>query len=137
MQIQTHTLRVRYADADAMGVAYNAVYLVWFEVGRTEWLRALGLPYREVESRGLSLPVTEATLRFRAGARYDEMIQIETTIGEVRSRRVVFTYRIVRGKELLASGTTVHCPVDIATGRTVRLPDWLALVIGAVPNRRK
>ena len=130
MQIHRVRVRVRYADVDAMGLAYNAVYLVWFEVGRTEWLRARGMPYREVESRGFSLPVTEAVLRFRAAARYDDEVEIETTIGEFRSRRIAFSYRILRDKICLAEGTTVHSPVEIATGRTVRLPDWLRAVIG-------
>jgi acyl-CoA thioester hydrolase len=118
-------VRVRYADTDAMGVAYNAVYLVWFEVGRTEWLRSMGMPYRDVESRGLSLPLVEATLRLRSGAHYDEILEIETTLQEVRSRRIVFAYRIVCGDRCLAEGTTVHVPVDAGTGRGVRTPEWL------------
>lgn len=120
-----HVVRVRYADTDAMGVAYNAAYLIWFEVGRTEWLRARGLPYREVEERGVALPVTEATLRFRTGARYDDQIEIETELAEVQSRRVVFTYRLLRGDRCIAEGSTIHFPVDIATGKAVRMPPWL------------
>jgi acyl-CoA thioester hydrolase len=124
---------VRYADADAMGVAYNSVYLVWFEVGRTEWMRARGIPYREVESRGLALPVTEASLRIRRGARYDDLIAIETTLQEVRSRRVVFAYRILFESRSLAEGTTFHVAVDSASGKTVRLPPWLAEILGVAP----
>jgi len=122
--------RVRYADTDAMGIVYNAVYLVWFEVGRTEWLRALGMPYSEVEARGMSLPVVEASLRFLSGARYDDLVEIETRLREVRSRRIVFDYRICVGVRLLAEGSTTHVPVEIATGRTVRIPDWLNRALG-------
>ncbi len=120
-----------------MGMAYNSVYLVWFEMGRTEWLRNEGLPYREVEARGLILPVTEATLRFRAAARYDDLIEIETGLGEVRSRRIVFEYRIRDGERALAEGTTIHVPVEAATGRTIRIPDWLAPYLEDAGEREK
>jgi acyl-CoA thioester hydrolase len=131
-----HQVRVHYADTDAMGVVYNSVYLVWFEIGRTEWLRALGTPYREIESRGLALPVTEASLRIRVGARYDELVTIETICDQVRSRRVVFTYRILLESRCLAEGNTVHVPVEMESGRVTRLPDWLAeLLETTLPSR--
>ena len=129
-EVHTSTTRVRYADTDAMGIVYNAVYLVWFEVGRTEWLRARGMPYSEVETRGMSLPVVEATLRFLSGARYDELVEIGTRLREVRSRRIVFDYRIHVGDRLLVEGSTSHVPVEIATGRAARIPDWLRRALG-------
>ena len=129
-------VRVRYADTDAMAVAYNSVYLVWFEVGRTEWLRDRAVPYREVESRGVSLPLTEATLRLRSSARYDELLDIETTLREVRSRRVVFDYRILSADRCVAEGKTVHVPVESATGKSIRLPDWLVPMLRAEPEGR-
>lgn len=121
-----YPIRVRYANTDALGVVYNAAYLAWFEIGRTEWLRARGLPYREVESRGLSLPVTEALVRFRHAAHYDDLLEIETNLREVRSRSVTFVYRLLRDGSCIAEGHTVHAPLEAATGRVVRLPDWLA-----------
>ena len=127
-----YPIRVRYAHTDALGVVYNAVYLSWFEIGRTEWLRARGLPYREVESRGLSLPVTEASIRFRLAARYDDLLEIETDLAEVRSRGVAFSYRLLRDGQCLAEGRTVHVPLEAASGRVVRLPDWLASSLGGV-----
>lgn len=130
MEIHTCQVRVRYADADQMGVAYNSAYLVWFEVGRTEWLRARGMPYREVEAKGLSLPIVEATLRLRVGARYDELIDIQTTLGDVRSRKIVFDYRILLEGRCLAEGKTIHVPVESATGRSTRVPDWLGPTLG-------
>jgi acyl-CoA thioester hydrolase len=116
-----------------MGVVYNAVYLAWFEIGRTEWLRARGTPYKEIEASGISLPVTEAALRFRAGARYDDLVAIETELAEVRSRHVVFRYRILVEERLLAEGSTVHVPVDHGEGRSVRLPSWLVLRLTGEP----
>lgn len=127
-------VRVRYADADQMGVAYNSVYLVWFEVGRTEWLRARGMPYQDVEAKGLSLPIVEATLRIRVGARYDDLIDIETTLGEVRSRKIVFDYRILREGRCLAEGKTFHVPVDSSSGSTTRVPGWLGPTLGLDVN---
>jgi acyl-CoA thioester hydrolase len=135
LEVHRCTVRVRYADTDAMGVVYNAAYLVWFEIGRTEWLRETGTPYSAIERRGVSLPVTDANLRFRAGGRYDDLVTVETILQEVRSRRVVFGYRILVGEKLLAEGSTVHVPVENKTGRSVRLPAWLAEHLAAAAPR--
>jgi acyl-CoA thioester hydrolase len=99
-------------------------------------MRFRGIPYREVESRGIGLPVTEATLRIRSGARYDDLIVVETRLQEVRSRRVVFAYQILLQGQNLAEGTTLHVPVDSATGKTVRLPPWLAELLGPAAGDR-
>jgi acyl-CoA thioester hydrolase len=131
------TLRVRYADTDAMQVVYNAVYLVWFEAARTEWLRDRGLPYREVSERGISLPVTEATLRFRSPAHYDDLVTIEATLLESRSRSVTFGYTVHCEGRLLAEGTTRHVPVETATGHSVRIPAWLGRCLHSVPPDMK
>ncbi len=122
---QEVTHRVRYADTDAMGVVYNAVYLVWFEAARTEWLRARGLPYREVSNRGISLPVTEATLRFRNPARYDDLVTVEALVDRVRSRGVTFSYLVRTGGRILAEGSTTHVAVETVSGRSVLMPEWL------------
>lgn len=90
----TASVRVRYAETDQMGVVYHSEYLVWCEVGRTEYIRALGLPYAEMERRGALLAVADASLRYHGSARYDDMIRVETTVTEVRSRAVVFEYLI-------------------------------------------
>ena len=103
--------------------------LEWFEVGRTEWLRDRALPYREVESRGIALPLVEANLRIRSPARYDEVLDIEATLSEIRSRKVVFGYRILVEGRCVAEGVTVHAPVEAATGKSLRLPDWLVSML--------
>src|SRR5215212_10601864 len=91
-----HTVefRVRYAETDQMQVVYHSNYLIWCEIGRTEFIRALGTPYAELERQNVSLAVVEARLRFHSAARYDNMIRVTTTITEVRSRTITFDYVI-------------------------------------------
>lgn len=116
-------VRVRYADTDKMGVAYYANYLVWFEVGRTEWLREAGFTYREVEQAGIILPVIEAHCEYRQPARYDDEIDIRARGALLSPVRVRFDYEIVRCLDgaLAAAGHTVHASVD-SSGRPTRLP---------------
>ncbi len=116
-------VRVRYAETDQMGVVYYANYLVWFEVGRTDLLRASGWNYREMETEGYSLPVIEAHCAYRESAKYDDEIEVRTT-GEMLSPvRVQFSYEVVRVADAatLATGTTVHATLDSA-GRPCRMP---------------
>ena len=118
-------IRVRVADTDLMGVVYNSVYLVWFEVGRTELMRDRGISYAEVEERGFSLPVTEAILKVRRPAQYDDIIRVETEVGAVRSREITFHYRMFRETQLLVEGETVHVAVRHSDRRSSSLPPWL------------
>jgi acyl-CoA thioester hydrolase len=117
------TVRVRYAETDQMGVVYYSNYLVWFEIGRTEWLRVTGWTYREMEAEGLALPVVEAHCEYRQGARYDDDLEIRTTGRLVSRVRLAFDYEIVRRGDaaVLAVGHTIHATIDRA-GRPVRLP---------------
>lgn len=120
------TLRVRYAETDAMGIVYHANYLVWFEVGRGEYFRQLGVSYEEVEERGCLFPLSEAYARYAAPARYGEMVLIRTRIKETRSRRVTFAYEVMSQAtgEALATGWTKHLCVD-RQGQVQRIPDFL------------
>jgi acyl-CoA thioester hydrolase len=107
-------VRVRYAETDQMGVVYHANYLVWFEVGRVEFLRAHGLSYKQMElQEGCMIAVVEATARFRAPARYDDELLVETELTGVRGAVVRFAYRVVRVPDalLLCEGETVHVVV--------------------------
>jgi acyl-CoA thioester hydrolase len=117
------TVRVRYAETDQMGVVYYANYLVWFEVARTDWLRGAGWTYRAMEAEGLGLPVIESHCEYRASARYDDEIHIDTTARLVSPVRLAFDYRVTRPADdtLIASGYTGHASID-ARGRPVRLP---------------
>lgn len=90
------TLRVRYAETDRMGVAYHTHYLVWCEVGRTDFIRRLGTSYAALEDRGFLLAVAEAEIRYAASARYDDEIRVRTRLERVQSRAVTFAYEILR-----------------------------------------
>lgn len=115
-------VRVRYADTDRMGIAYHANYLVWFEVGRTEWLRGSGRTYREMEENGLSLPVIEAHVEYRQPAHYDDEIEICTLASVLSPVRIRFDYQARLGADAtLATGHTVHASLG-ADGRPRRLP---------------
>jgi len=128
-------LRVRYGDTDRMGFAYYANYLRWFEIGRTEMIRSLGKSYREVEEAGVSLPVVEASCRYRKSARYDDAIAIETGIARLERASVEFAYRVVREAdgELLATGSTRHCFLA-PDGRPARAPEFLTALLERAPK---
>ncbi len=115
----TTEVRVRYAETDQMGIVYYANYLVWFEIGRVEVLRTLGLSYHKLEvEEQCILPVVEAKCRYRAPARYDDQILIEARPALLRGSVLKFAYRILRkapeGQEpaLLAEGETTHVVCD-------------------------
>ena len=108
-------LRVRYAETDQMGVVYYANYLVWFEVGRVEYIRQMGLDYRLMETEeNAMIAVVEATARYKAPARYDDELIVRTTLAGVRGSIVRFRYAVVRAVDelLLCEGETVHVVVD-------------------------
>ena len=115
------TVRVRYAETDQMGVAYHANYFVWFEVGRTDWLRTCGVTYRDLEAEGFLLPVIEAHCEYRASARYDDDLRITSAARLVSPVRVAFDYEITGPAATIATGHTVHATLD-RQGRPVRVP---------------
>jgi acyl-CoA thioester hydrolase len=129
-----HTTRCRviYADTDGMGIVYHANYLRWFEIGRTEMFRALGLPYRVIAERGIALPVAEVYCRFLAPVRYDDLLEIETTLDPSVRGGVKFDYHILDAEKghLMACGTTRHACLDLR-GQVVRPPDFIRQVIAA------
>lgn len=108
------SLRVRYKETDQMGVVHHTNYIVWFELGRTDLLRQLGLSYRELEDRGILLPVVDLTCRYAEAARYDDEIRVLTRIAEINPGKVVFAYEIRRQSDnaRLARGTTTHLWVN-------------------------
>jgi acyl-CoA thioester hydrolase len=132
--------RVIYGDTDKMGVVYYANYLRWFERGRSEYLRELGVPYGEIEARGIHFPVVEANCQYARPARYEDLILIETTLESMSRASIVFTYRILRhGEENpLATGFTKHACVS-PEGKVLRVPADLAqtLTRGLAPNVQK
>jgi acyl-CoA thioester hydrolase len=124
--------RVIYGDTDQMGVVYYANYLRWFERGRSEFLRQIGLPYSVVEQKGIHFPVVEVSCRYAQSARYDEVIQIETELAEVGRASLSFDYRIRREAQdtILATGTTKHASID-NSGEIIRMPKILLDAIKA------
>src|SRR5512143_2271977 len=107
-------IRVRYGDTDAMGIVYYANYLRWFEMGRTEMMRHLGIAYKEIEEQGVSLPVSEVFCKYHRPAKYDDVLIIETRIDIIKKVRMQFSYRILRedGDAELITGTTLHGSTD-------------------------
>lgn len=109
-------VRVRYAETDQMGVVYHANYLVWCEIGRTDFMRELGTRYSDLERSGLRLAVAEARIRFHASARYDDRIRIETWVERIQSRAVTFGYEIRRvepgAPQRLVSASTTLIALD-------------------------
>jgi acyl-CoA thioester hydrolase len=120
---QLSDVRVRYAETDQMGVVYHANYLVWCEIGRTDFIRAVGTPYAQLEREGVLLVVSDATIRFHASARYDDPIRIRTRLTELRSRAMTFSYRIenAESQALLVTASTALVSIT-RDGRLVQLP---------------
>ncbi|HEY4643854.1 MAG TPA: thioesterase family protein [Bacteroidota bacterium] len=116
-------VRVRYADTDQMRTVYYAKYFEYFEQGRTDLLRELGLPYSEIEKMGFYLPVVEAYARYRKPAVYEDLVEVKSMVKEVPSMRVRIDYEIRRESEILVKGYTVHIFVDARNGRPTRSPD--------------
>jgi len=129
-------LRVRYAETDKMGVVYHANYLVWFEIGRTEFCRARGFSYRDMEENEDSfLVVVESYCRYKAPAYYDDVLRVRTHITELRRRSLRFGYEIVRESDgtVIAEGETGHVVTD-ANGRVRSMPPGFAEMLLAPPN---
>ena len=106
------TIRVRYAETDKMGIAYNSHYLTWFEVGRTEFLRDLGFTYNEAEQSGVRLPVIETGVKFLKPAHYDDILTIKTCFGEKPGLRIKMVYEVWKDTTILATGFTEHVFTD-------------------------
>jgi|ERR1051325_3783181 len=127
-QVRAHSIefRVRYAETDQMQVVYHSNYLIWCEMGRTEFIRALGTPYAELERQNVTLAVVEANIRFHAGARYDNLIRVTTTVSDVRSRTITFDYVITNGE---TGEKFVTASTKLATltrdNRLTTMPDYL------------
>lgn len=130
------TITVRYAETDMMGVVYHGSYLPWFEVGRTELLKAHGIPYRQLEEEGFFLPVIEVHVHYRQPARYDDVLTIRTTLKDKPVLRIRLDYEVLRGSELLATGHTVHAFINRA-GTPVRPPPRFAATMAALFDGRR
>lgn len=131
----TITLRVNYSETDQMGVVYHANYLIWFDRARTELMRATGVTYKELERQGVYLAVSEVRVRYRAAARYDDLVRVRCWVRDIGSRRVTFGYAVERAatEELLATGETAL--VSLTHRHTLtRLPPHVLAVLAPEPD---
>ncbi len=126
------TVRAPYADTDQMDHVYYANYLVYFEISRNEWMRALGLTYRKFEEMGWGVPVAEAYVKYKGPVFYDDLIEIKATVTLPSRTRIRFDYEIRRkGEEtLLVYGYTVHAVIDLETMKVCRIPEILVDLMG-------
>jgi acyl-CoA thioester hydrolase len=120
------TIRVRYAETDRMGFLHHANYPIYFEQGRTELLRTLGLTYRDLEDQGFLLVLARLDIRYRAPARYDDLLTLETRVIRTTAVRIEHGYRVLRDRQLLAEGSTTLACVD-RDGRLQAIPEFLRL----------
>ncbi|MEP7344413.1 MAG: thioesterase family protein [Gemmatimonadaceae bacterium] len=130
--------RVRYGETDQMGVVYHAEYLVWCEIGRTEFIRSAGLPYAELERRGTALAVAAASVRYHAPARYDDVVRVETSLRSVGSRAITFDYAIFNAESgvKLVTAHTMLVALDSEGRSTVMPPDIRDLLERVLPAAR-
>lgn len=123
-------IRVIYADTDAMGIVYHTNYIKWFEIGRTELLRVMGIHYAVFESRGFNLPLTKAYCHYLLPARYDQVLFIETDIDYIKRASVKFNCSIwdENREKKLVEGYTVHACTN-GEGKIVRIPEDVMTII--------
>lgn len=130
----TTQITVRYAETDCMGVVHHAVYPIWFEIARTDYIKAAGMSYAEIEKNGVMLPVAGITCKYRAPAKYDDELVITARITRLNAARIEFSYTVVRKGEsgILAEGTSSHGFVDSRTFKPLNFkkqcPEFFAVL---------
>lgn len=126
--------RIRYADTDKMGISYYGAYFVWFEAARTEYFRALGMPYTACEEKGIFLPVVEACAKYHSPSTYDDLVVIRTCVGLLSKSSMRFEYQVFLkgGDKPIVTGFTVHVFVNRAM-RPVRVPDEIRRAVTVFP----
>jgi acyl-CoA thioester hydrolase len=118
------TIRVRYQETDPMGFLHHNVYLTYFEIGRTELLRAAGGSYRQMEEDGILIVVVRAECHYHRPARYDDVLKLRTKVVRVTLAKIEHEYQLFRGQELLAVGRVMLAVVD-RNGAVQRVPEWM------------
>ena len=132
--MKTHDtiLRTRYGETDKMGIIYHPNYYIYFEMGRTEYLReAAGISYKEMEELGIMLPLTETHCKYRIPARYDDELLVKTTIKEMTVARIAFSYQLIRTSDgaMLAEGETVHAFAN-RSGKPINMKKYSSELFG-------
>jgi acyl-CoA thioester hydrolase len=131
----THELRVRFCETDLMGIVHHGSYLVYFEAGRVEWLRLRGVTYADWAKANVHLPVVEAHLNYKAPSRFDDLLSVETTLSELRSVSLKFSYVIRRHEMVVAEGWTRLGCVD-GQHKLFRIPPHVRDVLLAPEGQR-
>lgn len=121
-------MRVRFCETDLMAIVHHGSYLTYFEAGRVEWLRKRGVTYAEWAARGVHLPVVEAHVHYRSPARFDDLLDVETRLEQLRSVSLKFGYRVLRGGKVLAEGHTRLGCID-SEHKLLRIPDEMRSVL--------
>lgn len=126
MDFNEISFRVRYGETDQMGVVYHGNYAQYLEMGRVEWLRALGISYKEMEENGIRLPVISLQLNFKKSAVYDDLITVVTELKKKPSVKIEFDYKIRNESgEILVEANTVLAFINSTTNRPMRCPDYI------------
>jgi acyl-CoA thioester hydrolase len=126
MNFHEFNVRVRYAETDQMGVVYHGNYAQYFEMGRVEWLRNLGLSYKFMEEKGIMLPVVSLTMNYKKPARYDDLLTVRTILKKQDGVKIEFDYEIYNeAGELLTTGYSMLVFVNMQTGKPVLPPDYV------------
>ena len=125
MKIDKIQIRVRYGETDQMGVVHHGNYALYLEMGRIEWLRKLGISYKDMEKNGIMLPVVSMTLNFKKPAYYDDLINVKTELKKPPSAKVEFDYEITNEQgDILCTASTILVFVDSQTKRPIKAPDY-------------
>lgn len=126
MKEHQYTTRIRYAETDQMGVVYHGNYAVFFEMGRVEWLRNMGVSYKSMEENGVMLPVVSLTMNYKKPAKYDDLITVKTIFKSQTSVKIEFDYEIYNeNNELLTMGYSMLVFVNMKTGRPTSPPEYV------------
>jgi acyl-CoA thioester hydrolase len=132
-----HTVRVRFAETDAMGVVHHAAYLPYLEEARVAYLRSVGRPYAEIRASGTDIAVVEAHVRYRCPLRFDDVVRVHVRLGSPTRSTFQIAYLLMVGETAAATAVTMHACLDAVTGRPRRLDPWLAdLATGAEQGAR-
>lgn len=127
------SVRVRYAETDQMGVVYHGNYAPYFEMGRVEWLRDLGLSYKVMEEQGVMLPVVSLTMNYKRPARYDDNLKVRTIFKSLNGVKIEFDYEIYNEKEeLLTTGYSMLVFVDMKTGKPTLPPQYVLDILNKI-----
>ena len=119
-------IRVRYGETDQMGVVYHVNYATYFEIARTEWLRNLGISYKELEKKGVMLPVISLSLNFLKSAKYDDVLTITVSLKKTPLVKIDFDYEIInQNHEKVSTGNSVLAFIDMKTNKPIKCPSYI------------